>query len=232
MSAVVVLAGGSPHAHDFDAIRDALVVVVTSAGHDVTATSDPDDAVTLLDTADALVVDGLWWRMAGDAYDRWRAAHAYSPPAATRRALMRFVADGGAMVALHTTAICFDDWPEWGDVVGGKWQWGISSHPPFGPVSADVVAERSTHPVVVGLPATISLDDEVYGDLDLHADLDVLVTARRDGDDTDQPVVWTHRYGDGRVVFDGFGHDAASIRHPDNSRLITQALAWTLVGDA
>lgn len=232
MSAVVVLAGGSPHAHDFDAIRAALVDVVTSAGHDVVDTADPDTAAVLLDEADALVVDGLWWRMLGDAYDAWRDAHAYSPPESTRRALVGFVADGGGLVALHTTSICFDDWPEWGDVVGGSWRWGHSSHPPYGPVRADVVADRATHPVVAGLPATIQLDDEVYGDLDLRSGIDVLVTARRAPDDAEQPVVWTHRYGSGRVVYDGFGHDADSIRHRDNSRLIAQALAWTVDADA
>jgi type 1 glutamine amidotransferase len=43
--------------------------------------------------------------------------------------------------------------------------------------------------------------------------------------------VWTHRFGSGRVVYDGLGHDAASIRQPDHARLLTQALAW-ITGEA
>lgn len=223
MSRVVVLAGGSPHAHDFAATGAALVELADDLGHDVTFTDDPDAAATLLTDADALVVDGLWWRMEGEAYDRWRAEHAYSPPEATRDAITAHVRTGGGLLAVHTASICFDDWPEWGEVVGGAWRWGVSSHPPFGPVTATVVGE---HPIVTDLPDTIHLDDEVYGDLALGDDIEVLVTARRTPDDDPQPVVWHHRYGDGRVVYDGFGHDVDSIRVPAHRTVLERSLTW------
>ena len=230
MSDVVVLAGGSPHAHDFDAVRDALVALVDAAGHRPCAVADPDTAVDRLADADALLIDGLWWRMLGDAYDGWRDEFGYSPSAATREGLRTFVASGGGLVAMHTASICFDDWDEWAAIVGGTWHWGRSSHPPAGPVVAELVG-GARHPVVADVGATFTLDDEVYGDLDVGSDVEVLATARRTPDDADQPVVWTHRYGDGRVVYDTFGHDAHSIRQPDHARLVTQALAWTLGSD-
>lgn len=223
MSRVVVLAGGSPHAHDFAATGAELVELAADLGHDVTFTDDPDAAAAMLDEADALVVDGLWWRMDGEAYDRWRETYAYSPPPATRDAITMHVRNGGGLLAVHTASICFDDWPEWGDVVGGAWRWGVSSHPPFGPVTARVVDD---HPIVAGLPDTIELDDEVYGDLALRDDIEVLVSARRTPDDDLQPVVWSHRYGDGRVVYDGFGHDVDSIRHPVHRTLLERSLTW------
>ncbi len=225
MSDVGVLAGGSPHAHDFASTGAALVELAASAGHRCELIAHPDDAVSALDALDALVVCGLWWRMLGDVYDAWRAEHAYSPPEATRAALDRFVRDGGGLVAVHTAPICFDDWPGWRDVIGGAWRWGVSSHPPRGPVAATLVTE---HPVLAGLPPVMQLDDEVYGDLDVRDDVEVLAVARRDADDDDQPVVWAHHHGAGRVVFDGFGHDADSIRHPDNARLLRNGLAWVL----
>lgn len=228
---VVVLAGGSPHAHDFGPVGEALADVLTAAGWAVTVTATPDEAAAELvagpaapaGPAEALVVDGLWWRMLGEAYDRWRPDHAYSPAADVRAALTDFVAGGGGLVALHTAVICFDDWPGWADLVGASWRWGVSSHPPKGPVVARVVAD---HPVVAGLGPELRLHDEVYGGLDVAPGVDVLAVARRMPEDADQPVVWTHRHGAGRVVFDGFGHDAASIRHPGNARLVAQAVAW------
>jgi hypothetical protein len=39
-------------------------------------------------------------------------------------------------------------------------------------------------------------------------------------------VVWAHRYGSGRVVYDGFGHDVGSLVDPDHARLLRQSLAW------
>ena len=224
MSRVLVLAGGSPHAHDFDALGPALVEVVEAAGHAVEFAGHPELAAERLrsESFDALVLHGLWWRMLDPNYDAWRDDHAYETPPATRQALADFVAGGGGLVALHTAPVCFDDWAGWGDVLGASWQWGVSGHPPYGPVEATVIAD---HPVVASVGPAIALDDEIYGGLAMR-DVEVLATARRTPDDDDQPVVWTHRYGDGRVVFDGFGHNDDSIRHPTNARVIQQAVAW------
>ncbi len=224
MTRVLLLTGGSPHAHDVAAIGTALDRVLSGAGHEITRVSHPDEAADLLRDAqhDVLVVHGLWWRMLDDAYEPWRE-FAYSTPSSTRETIDGFVRGGGGLLALHTAPICFDDWPGWGDIVGGSWQWGISSHPPVGPVSARIAAD---HPVVAGLSSTIGLVDEVYGDLDVRDGIEPLVVAQRTDSDADQPVVWTYRCGDGRVVFDGFGHDETSIAHSDNARLIVQAVDW------
>jgi type 1 glutamine amidotransferase len=129
-------------------------------------------------------------------------------------------------VAVHTAPICFDDWPEWGDIVGASWRWGVSSHPPLGPVVARRVARHPVLDGLDGLGGEVELVDEVYGDLDVRQGIEVLAVARRTPEDAEQPVVWAHRHGSGRVVYDGFGHDVASVRHPDNARLLTQAVAW------
>ena len=191
MSRVLVLAGGSPHAHDFAACGAALVDIAAALHHDVQLVANPDEAAAVLrgDDIDALVIDGLWWRMLGDNYDQWRDEFGYSPSESTRDTFCSFVADGGGMLAVHTTPICFDDWPEWGDVVGGAWQWGVSSHPPVGQVTARIVG---THPVVAGLPSHITLRDEVYGDIAVRDGVNVLAVARRNDDGNEQPVVWTH----------------------------------------
>lgn len=225
MPSVVILAGGSPHAHDFHSIGAALAELFQSHGHDVRVIDHPDLAPAELadHKADALVVAGLWWDMQGDAYDPWRDEHAYLTPQPTREALHQFVAGGGGLIALHTAPVCFGDWDGWGAIVGGAWNWGVSGHPPYGPVTATVIVD---HPVVAGLAPEIALDDEIYGGMNLANGITPLAIARRTPDDTDQPVVWTHHFGDGRVVYDGFGHNVATIEHPDNAQILTQALDW------
>lgn len=229
MSTVVVLAGGSPHAHDFAAVGAALAELVAAAGHDPVVIDHPDAAAASLDTGVAgLVVAGLWWPMAGAAYDAWRAEFGYSPPPATRAALEGFVTAGGGLLALHTAAICFSDWPGWGDIVGGSWCWGVSHHPPRGAVEVTVVG--AGHPVVAGLPSRFALVDEVYGDLALRDGITVLAVAPRHDGDADQPVVWTHTHGRGRVAYSGFGHDVAAVVDPHHARLLDQGLRWVLGG--
>jgi hypothetical protein len=221
----VVLAGGSPHAHDFAATGAELAAIASRAGHDVTVSHDPDVATTLLGDVHvaALVFDGLWWRMEGGAYDQWRDEYGYSPPPTTRKVLTNFVHDGGGLLAIHTAPISFDDWPEWADLVGGAWQWGVSSHPAPKP---SVVRLVSDHPVVANISSPITITDEIYGGLALHDDIDVLAVGNRHDGDPDQPLVWAHRFGAGRVVYDALGHDTESLRHPDHIQLITQALTW------
>ena len=230
MSTVVVLAGGLPHAHDFDAIARTLAGLF-DAEHEVRTVAHPDQLTTALDGADALVVDALWWTMQGDRYEQWRAEWAYATTPALRAAVERFVDGGGGLLAVHTASICFDDWPEWGRIVGGAWDWSRSSHPPCDVVSPRVIAD---HPVVAGVVDVIESRpgprDEVYGDLTWQPGIDVLAVAKRQPADDDQPVVWTHRYGAGRVVGLVFGHDAESLAHPLNSRVVTQGLSWVLEG--
>ncbi len=224
---VVVLCGGADYAHDFGSTGAALVDLVERGGHRATLVDHPDRAADAIadGSVDALVVNALWWRMFGAAYDQWRAEWAYETPPATRDAIESFVAAGGGLVANHTAPICFDDWPEWGDIVGGSWRWGVSSHPPYGRVRATTMGE---HPITSALPDRFDLDDEVYGDLEVRPDVQVLAVAKRTPDDADQPVAWAHTYGTGRVVFDCFGHDAASIRQPDNAALLAAGLAHVL----
>jgi hypothetical protein len=226
---VLVLAGGSPHAHDFAANGEALVDLVNRCGHRTISVDHPDRAAEVLTresaTIDAVLINGLWWRMNGDAYDRWRSDHSYTTSEDWRRAITGFVAAGGGLLAMHTTPICFDDWPEWGDVVGGAWKWGVSSHPPLGPVEAQIVGD---HPIVSGLPDRLTLIDEVYGGLDLGDDIDIFLEARRTPDDDLQPIGWVHTFGHGRVAYDGLGHNVASLTDPVHERLIAQSLSWVL----
>lgn len=224
---MLVLCGGADYAHDFATTGAALVDLVEGAGHATVLVTHPDDAAAALraDPFDALVVNALWWRMEADAYAPWRDEWAYATPDATKATIGSFVAEGGGLLANHTAPICFDDWPEWSDIVGATWRWGVSSHPPHGPVTARVVAD---HAVVADVPAEFGLVDEVYGDMLLGDDVEVLAIAKRTPGDADQPVVWAHRYGAGRVVFDGFGHDAATIRHPVNRALLAAGLSYVL----
>jgi len=231
MTDVLILTGGPDHAHDFAATGAALADIVGNAGLTAAIVDQPDEAAAALRDGEyrTLVVNALRWQMHGERYDRWRSDWSYSTPPATRRAIAGFVAAGGGLVGNHTASICFDDWPEWRDVLGGVWDWATSAHPPQGPVTA-VIDPSTAHPVVAGLPEEFVVDDEVYGDLDLDPAAERLAHARRHDGDEPQPVLWAHRYGEGRVVYDGFGHDVASLRHPVHSQLLRQALAWVSVG--
>jgi type 1 glutamine amidotransferase len=228
VTTALLVSGGPDYAHDFRASAGALVAVLDDIGIATTVVDHPDAVVDLLPGSfDLLVVNALRWQMTHERYDAMRADWGYSTPAATRSAISAFVASGGGLLGSHTASICFDDWPEWRDVLGGAWNWERSSHPPAAPVHARVVsAEAALHPAMRGVSPELHLVDEVYGEVDLAAGCEVLMVARRTPDDRDQPVVWAHHFGAGRVLYDGFGHDAASINDPHHAALIQAAARW------
>ncbi|MEM7092414.1 MAG: ThuA domain-containing protein [Actinomycetota bacterium] len=218
----VLLVGGSPHAHDFDDIEQALVTVLAASGVAPRVVRHPDALIDALENADVLVMHGLWWRMLGEAYDSWRDPWGYATTAELRTTLPCWVEGGGRLLALHTSPICFDDWPEWGQLLGGGWVWGTSSHPP--PASVAVQLER--HALTDGIDATLTVVDEVYGDLDMAEDIHVVGRACRSDDDDLQPIIWTRNHGAGRIVCDLLGHDRRSLLDDDHRRLLANAIGW------
>lgn len=217
-AATVLLCGGSPHAHDFAVIGSSLAEAL---GGETDVVDHPDRLGSLAD-AELLVVHGLWWRMLDSAYDAWRDDWAYETSAETKTTVRDYVAGGGALLAMHTAPVCFDDWPEWSEILGAGWVWGESSHPP--PMPAQVACEP--HAITDGLGTGFEIVDEIYGGLDVSPGVDVVARARRSADDEPQPLVWTHRFGQGRIVVDLLGHDDRSLDDPAHRCLLANAVAW------
>jgi len=222
MSHAMILSGGV--AHDFPSLAAEVVELLRDVEVTADVREDFDDATRSFDGVDLLVVNMLRWTMDVERYVDQRERWGLSPSEQSRGSIASFVAGGGALLALHAATICFDDWPEWRSLVGGRWVWGTSCHPPFGDLRVTVYPER--HPIVHGLPGGFDLADEAYGFLDRAADVTALVETSHGGQT--HPLVWAREYGDGRVVYDALGHTAASYRVPEHRQLLTQAVRWLL----
>ena len=226
----LILTGGIRH--DFDGNTASVVELLSEIDIQSEITTDIESGVARLaeDSFDLLTVMALRWRMEGDPkYAPHRAQWALSLSSAARKAIQDFVADGGGIFGLHTACLCFDDWANWRDVLGGVWLWGRSFHPPLGPISVSLTGE--SHPLTAGLP-DFDLIDEVYSGLSIAADVTPLLTAQAASQDDDEPVLWARHVGRGRVAFDGLGHDRASLTHQVHSRVIQRCAAWAGGGSA
>jgi type 1 glutamine amidotransferase len=127
------------------------------------------------------------------------------------------------VLALHTATICFGDWPGWGEILGARWKWGQSFHPPEQHVHVHVT--DVVHPVTRGL-TDFTVDDEIFHDLEPTTTLQPLLWAQATPDAPAQPLCWAREAGPGRVVYDALGHSADSVRHPSHRRLLQQAARW------
>jgi uncharacterized protein len=198
--------------------------VLGDVGFDVTVRDDVLEAMRDLDGVDLLVVNMLRWRMDVERYLDRKAEFGIEVDPATQHAVEAWVRGGGAMLALHAAAICFDDWTGWRDLVGGRWDWDSSHHPPLGPIEVAVHADR--HPIVAGLPSSFAVDDEVYGFLDHTDDIVPLATAPHTG--KDHPLVWARTVGAGRVVHDTLGHHVPSYENDVHRRIVQRGALWAI----
>jgi type 1 glutamine amidotransferase len=218
----VMLIGGIYH--PFEEAAATLAALLAHLHIDSVITSDVDEAVEELASADMFTLYALRWRMLNhEKYVPFRTQWAYELPESHAGRIHDFVEQGGAMLGLHTASICFDTWYEFPQLLGGVWRWDQTFHPPLGRVDVEPVAD---HPVTKNL-AAFQLDDEIYHDLAIAPASTVLLRGRVP-DGTWQPISWAHEVGAGRVVYSALGHDGASLSHPDHTQFLTQATHWLM----
>jgi hypothetical protein len=222
----LMVTGGSftgPAFHPFERTSALLSGFLDDLGIASTVTDDVEGGLAALDAYDLLTWNALRWRMIGDMFDADRETWGMSLSNAGRDALAAHLARGGGILALHTAAVCFDDWPGWGDIVGAHWNWERSSHPE--PRPTKIAVSAVAHPIVAGL-GDFEVTDELYSFLDYRPDVVPLVTASRHG--ADQPLLWAREVGGGRVVYDALGHDERSLGHPTHRTILRRAALWAL----
>lgn len=128
---------------------------------------------------------------------------------------------------------------DWQFMTGGNWV----AHPGNDGVEYTVNVKHSSSPILEGLDDFKVVSEQYY----LHVDpaVEVLATTRfpvADGPHrlnkaVDMPVVWTKRWGVGRVFYNSLGHVADIMAMPEVSYIMKKGFLWaaegkTLYGDS
>ncbi len=148
--------------------------------------------------------------------------------------LLSFVRDDGkGFVGAHTATTAFLSWPEFGDLIGGRYD----NHP-WNTVEAPVINEDPSFPATRHLPPVFTFTDEFYQTKDFsRANARVLLRLDTSklppnsgfhGADDDFPLAWAKMYGKGRVFYSSLGHDAKTWDNPDVYHLYFEAIKWAL----
>ena len=161
---LLVLSGGHPY--EAEPFADLLA---SFTGWTVTHLIHPEAQAAVADgaarDADAL----LFYDMPGYSFGEGKVTS--RPPSWTyRRAIADHFARGGGAVAMHHAIAGWAEWPEWADMVGGRFLYDPGEahgepHLDSGyrhEVRYDAVVLDPDHPVTNGLPARFSLCDELY----------------------------------------------------------------------
>jgi hypothetical protein len=148
--------------------------------------------------------------------------------------LISFVKDDGkGFVAAHTATTALLDWPEFGELLGGRYD----DHP-WNTASGTIINEDPSFPATKHFTPTFVFEDEFYQTKDFsRRTLRVLLRLdvskmppnpelrRTDGD---FPLVWAKTYGKGRVFYSALGHAASVWDNRDIQQMYFEAIRWAL----
>jgi type 1 glutamine amidotransferase len=149
--------------------------------------------------------------------------------------LLSFVRDDGkGFIGIHSAAITFTSWPEYGQMLGGY----FDGHP-WGQFHAPLVVEDSAFPGLKHFPERFTLFDEIYqikqfsrqnSRVLLSLDAEKLELTRKGVKQTEQgfPVIWARRYGKGRVLYNGLGHVQAVWERADFQKMWLELIQWSM----
>jgi type 1 glutamine amidotransferase len=148
--------------------------------------------------------------------------------------LISFVKDEGkGFVAGHTALTAFESWPEFGDLIGARYD----GHP-WNTAPGTIVNEDPAFPATRSLPPVFAMTDEFYQPKAFSRDkLRVLLrldTSKMPSNpenhraDGDFPLAWAKMYGKGRVFYASFAHAPSGWDNPDVYRMYFEALKWAL----
>lgn len=179
-------------------------------------------------------------------------------PEATQKALVDYVHGGGGLVVYHFACAAFPNWKEYNRMTGlGGWGGRNEKDGPYirwrdGQVVRDdspgkggghgpkqpfqIVVRNLDHPITRGLPERfMHVPDELYGWLRGPAeDLTVLATAfapkDKGGSGENEPLLFTVKYGDGRVFQDALGHAPEQLESVAFIATFQRGVEWAATG--
>lgn len=140
--------------------------------------------------------------------------------------------DGKGFIGIHSAAITFVDWPQYGEMIGGYYD----EHP-WGTFDAPIIVEDPAFPGMQRWPAAFVLKDEIYQMKDYSRDK-VRVLMRLDPEKIDLPnknvhrtdrdfaVAWAKAYGKGRVYYTTLGHVKETWDKPEFQQMMIEAIKW------
>jgi uncharacterized protein len=140
--------------------------------------------------------------------------------------------DGKGFIGIHSAAITFVNWPEYGEMLGGYYD----EHP-WGTFDAPIVVEDPAFPGMQQWPKSFVLRDEIYQMRNYSRDK-VRVLIRLDAGkldlanknvhrtDRDFAVAWAKMYGKGRVFYTTLGHVEENWDKPEFQKMIIEAIKW------
>lgn len=213
---VLIVTGFDVDVHQWEESTKLVQAILEKTGRfDLTLSTDKEVfASPKLGEYDAIVLSYGFWNEP-DPSDEGKAG------------LLNYVKNGGGVVALHFACSSFQDWTEYGDLLGRCWKKGVGGHGPYGEFTVNI--KDAEHPVTAGLK-DFKIEDELYAKLSGDAEIQVLAEAYSDWSKAVEPIVFVKSHGKGRVVHNVLGHGLDSKQNDSYQKLLCRGVEWAATG--
>ena len=227
---VLIITGD--HGHAWKETTPFLKDLLVKAGMSVDVTETPSTDLTAENLAkyDALLLN-YKDTPRGKPESKWSEEN--------KKAFKDAVHAGKGLVVYHHASSAFVAGDEFGKefekIIAGGWrkQGNHGKRHEF-----SVTIRKADHPITKGLPHEFAhANDELYQNSVMFPESVVLATAYSDkskdpkNTDKHEPVVWTAKYVDGRVVENVLGHDVAAMKSAGFQALLVRGVEWAATGD-
>jgi type 1 glutamine amidotransferase len=147
------------------------------------------------------------------------------------RVFAECIKSGKPVVALHHSICAFESWPEYRNIIGGKYflnpttvngkEYPAGSYIHDLHFSVKVIDPK--HPVTRGVE-DFEIFDETYKGY--YVADEVIPLLATDESSSEQIIAWAKKYGKARIVVLQSGHDTPTFENPDYRKLLKQAIEW------
>jgi len=180
-------------------------------------------------------------------------------PRETQESFVKYVKGGGGFVVIHAANNAFGNWKEYNEMIGlGGWGGRNEKSGPYvyfdesGKLVRDtskgrgghhgrqhpftIIVRDTEHPITKGMPEKwLHAQDELYDLLRGPAEnMHVLASAYADkkygGSGRHEPMIWTVKYGKGRVFHTPMGHAIPAWECPGFIATVQRGAEWAATG--
>jgi type 1 glutamine amidotransferase len=151
---------------------------------------------------------------------------------AQKAKLMSLFEKGRGLVVLHHALCAYADWPEYEQIIGGRYTEPNPNRP--GTVTeavgwkhdeeVPIVIVATNHPIAAGLK-DFTIHDEIYWGYRVGQDITPLITTTHPK--SGKPIGWCRTQGKSRVVYLQLGHGHEAFDNENYRKLVAQSIRWT-----
>ena len=213
---------------------NSLQVLVITGGHSY----DTAEFVKIFETFENLEFDTILQPRANDLlttedanrydvfvfYDLWKTITAQQ-----KEAYLSLLEKGKGMVFLHHSLVSYQDWPEFINIIGGKYK-----KPKFKGDTVDLSTFKHDIEMEVEIinhdhPATENMKnfiihDEGYMNIERLDTVEPLLLTNHEY--STKIISWCHKYQKSKIVYILLGHDSRAYKNQNYQKLIIKAIRW------